>query len=213
MDMTQVWLTLIVLAAVLMLLVFSTLSADAVLLGGLIAALLLGTVDTRTALAGFANEGMLTVGALFVVAAGVRQTGAISKLAGVLLGRSTSTRVSLLRLTLPAAAFSGLLNNTPIVAALVPGVADWARRNQRSVSQFLMPLSYATILGGTVTVIGTSTNLVVTGLIEQRLDTVAGLEPLAIFDITPIGLPVMVIGCAALILLAPKVLPGRRPAV
>src|SRR5690606_21073106 len=96
---------------------------------------------------------------------------------------------------------------------LVPGVADWARRNQRSVSQFLMPLSYATILGGTVTVIGTSTNLVVTGLIEQRLDTVAGLEPLAIFDITPIGLPVMVIGCAALILLAPKVLPGRRPAV
>src|SRR5690606_14268689 len=163
MDMTQVWLTLIVLAAVLALLIFSTLGADAVLLAGLVAALLLGTVDTETALSGFANEGMLTVGALFIVAAGVRQTGAISKLAGALLGRSSSTRIALLRLTVPVAGLSALLNNTPIVAALVPGIAEWARQNQRSVSQFLMPLSYATILGGTITVIGTSTNLVVSG--------------------------------------------------
>src|SRR5690606_38344474 len=148
------WLTLVVLAAVLALLIFSTLGADAVLLGGLIAALLLGLVDTPTALSGFANEGMLTVAALFVVAAGVRQTGAISKLAGALLGRSSSTRVALLRLTFPVAAMSALLNNTPIVAALVPGLSDWARRNQRSASLFLMPLSYATILGGTITVIG-----------------------------------------------------------
>lgn len=213
MDMTQVWLTLVVLAAVLALLIFSTLGADAVLLGGLIAALLLGLVDTPTALSGFANEGMLTVAALFVVAAGVRQTGAISKLAGALLGRSSSTRVALLRLTFPVAAMSALLNNTPIVAALVPGLSDWARRNQRSASLFLMPLSYATILGGTITVIGTSTNLVVTGLIEKRVGSVPGLVPIGIFDIAPIGIPLALMGCVALVLLAPKLLPERRPAV
>src|SRR5690606_21046653 len=100
------------------------------------------------------------------------QTGAMSKVASLLLGESKSVSIALLRLSLPVAGLSSLLNNTPIVAALVPAVSEWARKHKMPASKFLMPLSYATILGGTITVIGTSTNLVVTGLIEKRLGQV-----------------------------------------
>jgi di/tricarboxylate transporter len=148
-----------------------------------------------------------------VVAAGVRQTGAMSRLAGVLLGRSRTVTVGLLRLTLPVAAMSAFLNNTPIVAALLPAVTEWTRRNNQPASKFLIPLSYATILGGTMTLIGTSTNLVVTGLIEKNLATHPGLVQLGIFDIAPIGLPLAIVGCLALVVFAPRLLPDRRPAV
>lgn len=213
MDVPAAAITLAVLVLCLGLLVFSSLGADAVLVGGLILLLLAGVVDAETGLAGFANEGMLTVAALFVVAAGLRQTGAMTRIAGLLLGRGGSDRMALARLTLPTAAMSGFLNNTPIVAALMPAVTEWARRNQRPASRFLMPLSFATILGGTVTVIGTSTNLVVTGLIEKNLADHPGLVSVGIFDIAGVGVPVAVAGCALLILLAPRLLPDRRPAV
>lgn len=213
MDWSESALTLGILAVVVGLLIFSSLGADAVLVGGLIAALVFGVVDAKTAVSGFANEGMLTVAALFIVAAGVRQTGAMSQVAALLLGRTQSVTLALLRLSIPVASLSSLLNNTPIVAALVPAVSEWARKNRMPVSKFLMPLSFATILGGTVTVIGTSTNLVVTGLIEKRLGQVEGLKQLGIFEIAPIGIPVALAGCLLLVLFANKLLPDRRPAV
>jgi di/tricarboxylate transporter len=212
-DEVKAGITLVVLFGVLGLLVFSSVGADAALLGGLLVMLVTGVVDPQTAVSGFANQGMLTVAALFVVAAGVRQTGAVSRVSGLLLGRSPSNTVAMARLTLPVAALSALLNNTPIVAALMPAVTEWARRTQRPASKFLIPLSYATILGGTVTVIGTSTNLVVTGLIEKNVGTVPGLVPLGIFDISPVGLPLVVVGCAVLIFFGHRLLPDRRPAV
>lgn len=207
------WVTLAVLSGVLLLLIFSSLGADAVLLGGLLVLLVGGVVDTKIAISGFANEGMLTVAALFIVAAGVRQTGAMSRLAALLLGRTQSIGIALARLTFPVAVMSSLLNNTPIVAALLPALKEWTRLNRKPASKFLIPLSYATILGGTITVIGTSTNLVVTGLIEKSMATTPGLVPLRIFDITPVGLPLAIIGCLFLVLVAPWVLPDRRPAV
>ncbi len=213
MDPTKAALTLAVLAGVLGLLAFSSLGADAVLLAGLVAVFVAGVVDARTAVSGFSNEGMLTVAALFVVAAGVRQTGAVSRIAGLLLGRSSRLDVALARLSFPVAALSSVLNNTPIVAALLPAVKDWARRHDRAASKLLIPLSYAAVLGGTITVIGTSTNLVVTGLIERNLAHTPGLERLGIFDISPIGLAVTGIGCLLLVLLGPRLLPDRRPAI
>lgn len=213
MPWSQSGLTLAILAAVVAFLIFSSLGTDAVLLGGLVVALLFNVVDAKTAVAGFANEGMLTVAALFIVAAGVRQTGAMSQIAALLLGRTKNLSLALLRLSLPVAGLSSLLNNTPIVAALTPAVAEWARKNQMPVSKFLMPLSFATILGGTITVIGTSTNLVVTGLIEKRLGQVEGLTRLGIFDIAPIGVPVALAGCLLIVFFAGRLLPDRRPAV
>jgi Na+/H+ antiporter NhaD/arsenite permease-like protein len=128
MDPTKAGITLAVLAGVLGLLIFSSLGADAVLLAGLVVVFVAGVVDAKTAVSGFSNEGMLTVAALFVVAAGVRQTGAVSRIAGLLLGRSSRLEVALARLSFPVAALSSVLNNTPIVAALLPAVKDWARR-------------------------------------------------------------------------------------
>jgi di/tricarboxylate transporter len=213
MDPYKAGVTIATLIAVLLLLIFSSLGADAVLLAGLAVLLVSGVLDARTAVAGFANEGMLTVAALFVVAAGVRQTGAMSRLAGLLLGRTQDVRLALARLTVPVAVMSAFLNNTPIVAALLPAVTEWTRRNDKPASKFLIPLSYATILGGTVTIIGTSTNLVVSGLIEQNQASHPGLVPLGIFDITPVGAVVALVGCVVLVLVVPLLLPDRRPAL
>jgi di/tricarboxylate transporter len=207
--------TLTTVAAVVGLLLASSWGADAILLAGLVTLVLAGVVDIDQAVAGFANEGMITVAALFLVAAGVRQTGAMSRLAQILLGRSQNPRVVLARLTLPVAALSAFLNNTPIVAALLPAVTEWARQNGHPASRYLIPLSYATILGGTVTLIGTSTNLVVSGLMIRALDANpelanSGLRPLGLFEIAPVGIPLVVAGCAALIVAGPWLLPDRR---
>lgn len=206
-------ITALVLAAVILALIVGKLGADAILLSGLAALLVLGVIDSKQALSGFANEGMATVAALFVVSAALRQTGAMTRLASTLLGRSTNIRATLLRLMVPTALLSSVLNNTPIVAALAPAVSEWARRSQLPASKFLIPLSYATILGGTITVIGTSTNLVVTGLISQNLSSTPGLREVGIFGIVGIGLPTAAIGCLVIALLAPRLLPDRRPAV
>lgn len=206
-------LTLATLLVVLLCLIFTQIGADAVLFGGLAVLVIAGVLDTKTALAGFANDGMMTVAVLFIIAAALRQTGAMSRVATVLLGRSTNTTVAMSRLVFPVAAMSAFLNNTPIVAALLPAVTEWSRRNQVAASKFLIPLSYATILGGTVTVIGTSTNLVVSGLIDKNLDKAPGLRSLGIFDISGVGLIVAVAGCLALVFLVPRLLPDRRPAV
>ncbi|MEQ1504230.1 MAG: SLC13 family permease [Myxococcota bacterium] len=205
--------TLVVLVIVVGFLVFSAFGADTVLLGGLVALVLGGVLEPKAALAGFANEGMITVAALFVVAAGVRQTGAMSRMSALLLGRTKDTRVAIARLVFPVAGMSAFLNNTPIVAALLPAVVEWCRRNQQPASRYLIPLSYATILGGTITVVGTSTNLVVTGLIDKNLATHPGLHSIGILDISGIGLPVAIAGCLVLVAFVPWLLPDRRPAI
>jgi di/tricarboxylate transporter len=99
------------------------------------------------------------------------------------------------------------VNNTPIVAMLVPQVTQWAERRGQSPSRYLMPLSFAAILGGVVTAIGSSTNLVVSGLLEA-----AGEVPLGMFEISGLGLPVALAGSVVLVLLSPAVIPERRPA-
>jgi di/tricarboxylate transporter len=118
--------------------------------------------------------------------------------------RGGSSRALLTRLLVPVAGASAFLNNTPIVAMTAPQVAAWAEQRGRSAAALLMPLSFAAILGGVVTSIGTSTNLVVSGLLVE-----AGQAPLRLFELTAIGLPVALAGIALLVLLAPILL--RRP--
>ncbi|HEX9107112.1 MAG TPA: SLC13 family permease, partial [Longimicrobiales bacterium] len=123
------------------------------------------------------------------------------------LGHRQRGRGGLLRLLAPVTGASAFLNNTPIVAVLAPQVAEWAERRGLSASRYLMPLSFATILGGAITVMGTSTNLVVSGLLQSH-----GMQPLGMFEITRIGLPVAVAGLVLLVALAAVLLPERRPA-
>src|SRR5690606_996921 len=133
-----------------------------------------GILDLSSALHGFANPALVLIGTLFVVAAGLERTGAIEKVAKSVLGHPKSERAALARLTIPVALMSSMMNNTPIVAMYLPIVRDWSRRLQISSSKFLMPLSFAAILGGQLTLIGTASNVVVMGLYRDFLE---GLSP------------------------------------
>ncbi|MFP5224339.1 MAG: SLC13 family permease, partial [Actinomycetota bacterium] len=117
-------------------------------------------------------------------------------------------RRQLARVALPSMSASAFLANTPLVGMLAPRIVAWCRRTGRSPSRYLMPLSYAVIFGGCITLIGTSTNLVVSDLLTD-----AGMPALDVFEITPIGLPVALIGVGLIIMLAPRLLPRRESPV
>lgn len=174
-------------------------------LGATISLLVMDVVGPAQAFSGFSNPAPITVAALFVVAAGIEKTGALQPIIRATLGNGHGMHLRLARLLVPAAGASAILNNTPIVAVVAPQVARWAEKRGQAASWYLMPLSFATILGGMLTLIGTSTNLVVSGLLQA-----SGMEPMGMFEITRAGLPVAVVGLAAIIILAPRVLPDRR---
>lgn len=178
---------------------------DLVLTGAMALLLVFGILTPEQAAEGFGNEGMLTVAVLFVVAAGIESTGAMDWVVRRVLGRPKTVLSAQVRMMLPAAGISAFMNNTPVVAMMLPIVQDWAKRTGISPSKLLMPLSWATILGGTVTIIGTSTNLVVTGLASRRYP---GME-WNIFEITPIGLTVVGIGLLYITVMARWLLPDR----
>ena len=213
----QPWLVGAILVTAVILMVRGR-APDIALLCGLVVVMLAGVIDAGTAIRGFGNEGLLTVAALFVVAAGMQNTGTIRWLASLLLRSGSGIRSTLANLCIPTAFVSAFLNNTPIVAVLTPATIDFAKRQRYSPSKLLMPLCFATTLGGTLTLIGTSTNLVVAGLVESAINTAAanklnGLHPIGFFEITRIGLPLAIIGVAYLIFAAPKILPQRIPVI
>ena len=142
-------------------LIFTRFAPDVILMGGVTFLLIVDVITPAEALSGFANEGMVTVALLFIIAQGLSQTGGAAWLAGSLLGRPSTLSLAQLRLMMPVATLSSLVNNTPVVAMMIPAVMDWAKRYRFPVSQLMMPLSYAAIIGGACTLIGTSTNLVV----------------------------------------------------
>lgn len=125
----------------------------------------MGIVTTKESLSGFSNAGMITVGVLFIVSEGISHTGALKYLARILLPKKRKPIHWLyLQIMLPVSFISAFLNNTPVVVIFAPIIKNWAEKLQLPASKFLIPLSYATILGGMTTLIGTSTNLVVHGL-------------------------------------------------
>ena len=201
--------TLAIIAGCFGLLVFSRYPADAVLIGGVALLVLLDILTPQEALAGMSNEGMITVGVLFVVAQGLVKTGVVSWISQSLLGRPKTTETAQMRLMLPVAGFSSVLNNTPVVAMLVPAVTDWAKRNNLSVSQLMIPLSYAAIIGGTCTLVGTSTNLVINGMLVEAL----GDGGLAMFDLAWVGVPCVLVVIAFTVAFSRWLLPNRSHSV
>src|SRR5262245_34152224 len=163
----EAFIVLVVLGLVLGLLMFSAVPADAVLLGALTILMVipvpaehgwkLGVLSIKDALAGFSNSGMITVGVLFVVVQGLQATGGMAWIAQALLGRPPASPNALLRLHVSTGVISVLLNNTPVVAMMIPAVSDWSGRLRISPSKLMMPISYAAILGGMCSLIGTST--------------------------------------------------------
>jgi len=200
------WYTLILLVLMTIVLVKEILEPDIVIFSVLLLLIVGRVIDIKEAFVGFSNSGMLTVGFLFIVAKGLQETGILNQLGDTLLGnKKKGMSVRLLRLLLPVSAISAFFNNTPIVAMLIPVIHSWARKNEYSVSKFLIPLSYAAILGGTCTLIGTSTNLVVHGLMID-----SGIRGMSFFEISRVGVPLMFIGIVAVSLFGHRLLPERK---
>lgn len=187
-------------------LIFTRLAASLVFGGALVAILVLGIVPVPDAIAGFANPGLLTIAALYIVAAGLRRTGAIDTLSSAAFGRPRSLTVGKLRVMLPVTLLSAFTNNTPIVASFVPAVTDWARKQGFSASKLLMPLSYAAIFGGTCTLIGTSTNLVVNGMLLEETG-----NGFTFFELAWLGVPTAIIGISYVLIMGRWLLPERIP--
>ncbi len=201
--------TLAVILLMLGLLVFTSIGPDTVLMGGLTLLLVTGVISPSEALSGLSNEGMVTVAVLYVVVAGIRATGGTDLIMHQMLGRPQGPADAQLRIMGPVAALSAFLNNTPVVAIMIPTVLDWSRRFNLHASWLLIPLSYASILGGTCTLIGTSTNLVVNGLVKSHTQ----MGPLGFFDIAWVGAPCTIIGILFVVLFSRWLLPERVPPI
>ena len=166
-----------------------------------------GVITPQQMVAGFSNRGMITVALLFLVSEGVRQSGALTTIVKKLLPeKKSSVMKAQLRLLPIVSAFSAFLNNTPVVVIFAPIVKNWAKKIGLSCTKFLIPLSYATILGGLCTLIGTSTNLVVHGMMIDR-----GFSGLKMFDLAYIGIPITIVGLLFIVLASKKLLPAERP--
>jgi di/tricarboxylate transporter len=199
------WLTLGLTALVFIALCFELAQADVLFVFTAAVLVAAGVLSPDDALAGFSNPAVITVAALFVVAAGLRETGLLDYLGRWVLGKAKTERQALGRLSLIVVPLSGFLNNTPIVAMFMPIVLQWSRRHQVSPSKLLMPLSFLTILGGTCTLIGTSTNLVTQGLLIKN-----SMKPLGLFELSWIGVPYAIVGVVYLQTLGKRLLPERQ---
>jgi di/tricarboxylate transporter len=215
----EAWLTIGVIVLILIALARNWAGPDIILLGGLTLLLTAGLFstdhklpNTTQAIVGFGNKGPITVGVLYVVVAGLMRTGAMTLVTAPLLGMPRSVAGAQARLLFPVGTMSAFLNNTPIVAMFMPVVGDWAKKIGISPSKLFLPLSYIAICGGVCTLIGTSTNLVVNGLVQADPDLNMP-EGISMFAITWIGLPVFLL-CIIYILLASRwLLPDRQPAI
>jgi len=203
----QAWLTLAVVALTLVLLARDMVAPALAVLGADVLLMVLRVTTAEQAFAGFASSAPISVAGFCVLARAIDKTGALQPLIERALGHRQSGRLALLRLLAPAAATSAFVENTPMVALLAPQVSAWAERRGAASSRYLMPLSFAIILGGTITVIGTSTNMVVSGLLQTH-----GMAPLGMFEMTGLGLPVALVGLTLVVLLSAVVLPDRRAA-
>ena len=205
----QAWFTIGVLGLVLVLLVSGRVGTDVAIIGGVTLLMLFGVLTPKEAISGMANEGMITVAVMYVIVCGLQETGGVSWLGPRLLGRPQTLLGAQLRLLLPVTGLSAFMNNTPLVAMFIPAVSDWAKTSRLSPSKLMIPLSYAAILGGTITVIGTSTNLVVRGLWLERFPD----DDLGFFEIGKVGLPAALVGIAYIAIFSRFLLPDRKPAL
>ncbi len=203
----QFWYTVIIITIMTIVLLKEWFETELTILSALFLLLIGKVVTVDEAFAGFSNEGMLTIAFLFIVAAGLNNSGLMSSLQGYLFGKKNDVSLSLklARIIFPVSAISAFINNTPVVALLIPALKSWTDRMDLSPSKFFIPLSYAAMLGGMCTLIGTSTNLIIYGLMEQ-----SGMQGMGMFEITKIGLPVAIGGLLFFIFFGPKLLPDRK---
>ena len=202
MEENTALIVIVVVISCFLILLLSKKEPELVFGSGLIGLLIFGLVSVEGAFSGFSNPGFLTVASLYVLAAAIKETGLIQPLLRSMLTNAHHYASAQLRITLPVACLSSMLNNTPIVAALLPGISKWCQDNNWQKRLFLLPLSYAAILGGTCTLIGTSTNLLVYGFIQGD----GKAQDFGFFDISLVGIPLTLVGLIYLVLFSRRIL-------
>jgi di/tricarboxylate transporter len=210
------YITIAILALTFALLIKSKIPPVAIFVGALTLTITFRLAPLNQSLNGFSNPGMLTVGALLMVAAGMYRTGAITLITEKLIGRPRSVIAAQAKILPPVAVGSAFLNNTPLVAMFIPVIRDLAKISRLPAPRLYIPLSFASILGGTCTLIGTSTNLIVAGLVIDLLarndPSTPPLRQIGMFDLTWIGLPAAIAGIVFMILISRFLLPGTKEA-
>ena len=167
-----------------------------------------GVLPPKEALAGLANEGIVTIAVLYVVVAGLEATGGNTIITERFLSRPKSVTGALMKMMFPVTFVSAFMNNTPVVAMFLPAVNDWAKQNRIAVSKLMIPLSYAAVLSGTVTMISTATNLLVNGMLLK-----AKGHSMHMFELTWVGIPITIAGVLFVVAFNKWLLPDRRPAI
>jgi len=173
---------------------------------------LFGILTPKEIMAGFANVQIAIILLLLIIGDMIRKTSVVAILFDRMFRKSRSYKGFIWRMGILVAGFSAFLNNTPIVAIMMPYLYRWGKKNNISVSKLLIPLSYAAILGGCATLIGTSTNLIVNGYAEEQIIFAQDLS-LSIFDFSIVGVPMIFIGLIYLIFFSKKLLPERKDAM
>ncbi|NNF07441.1 MAG: SLC13 family permease [Candidatus Eisenbacteria bacterium] len=187
-------------------LIFSRLPADGVAMAVIVLLILTGTSTPAQALVGFAHPATLIVASVLLISAGIQRTGVVDGLALWMRRRAGKSQTKFLKLqTAIVTPMSAFLSNTAVVAVFLPLVLTASRDRGYSVSRLLMPLSFASLIGGMCTLIGTSTNVVVAKLAEDH-----GLGSIGMFDFVPIGIIIAIPGLLYLIYVAPRIVPDRR---
>jgi di/tricarboxylate transporter len=177
-----------------------------VLLGAMVVLSVSQIISPTQALSGFSSPGVMTIAALYVVIAGLRETGAIAWFSHLVFGRPKSLTAAQAKLMASGALLSTVINNTPVVAMFIPIAQEWSARYGFPISRLLLPLNNVVILAGLCTLIGTSTNLAVYGLLMQvRPETELGL-----FDLVWIGVPLTLVGMAYALVFSKYLLPDRQ---
>lgn len=197
------WLTIAVLVASFSLLVFECFKPHIILFSAISILVLSGVITPIDALVGFYNSAVLTIALLFILVAALRGSGAIARIAEIIMGKPQGYLIALSRLIGASSVLSAFINNTPVVAMLTDAVVFWCEKHQVAVSKLLIPLSYATILGGMCSLIGTSTNLIIVGLMQQYPQ----LPQLHIFSPAWVGIPVSIVAAIYLLTVGHKLLP------
>eukprot|EP01112_Ceratiomyxa_fruticulosa_P023134 TRINITY_DN8723_c0_g2_i1.p1 TRINITY_DN8723_c0_g2~~TRINITY_DN8723_c0_g2_i1.p1 ORF type:complete len:706 (-),score=99.03 TRINITY_DN8723_c0_g2_i1:63-2180(-) len=205
----KAWMTIIVVYFTFLVLIVGNWSPEIVMLGNTTVLLALGLIDVPAALQGFSNSGVFIVAVLFIVASGIQETGSLEYLVQYILRSPSSLWKAQVRLLYPVAFLSGFINNTPLVAMLIPVVINWSRKIKIPASKLLIPLSYATILGGTCTIVGTSTNLIVVSFLKKERPDIS----LNIFEIGLVGAPLAIIGVTYIVIFSKWLLPDRSSGV
>ena len=200
------WYTLVIFILMIIFIIHEIIETEIVMFSAVILFIVGKVITVEQAFIGFSNVGMLTIGLLFVIAGALHYSGAIAQLSKFIFGTNQSSIIKkLFRLLFPVAAISAFMNNTPIVAILIPAIRSWSERTHFSASKFLIPVSYAAILGGMCTLIGTSTNLIIYGLMIDF-----GMEGMGLFEISKVGIPIAIMGLLYIVFIGYRSLPEHK---